>query len=313
MGKVSIERIEHLGWKNCVKISNGTVDLIVTTDVGPRIIYYGFKGGPNHMKVYEDMAGKTDSDEWNIYGGHRFWLSPEEKPRTYEPDNFPCAWEKRDNGIKIRPPLNDFTGVEKEMTITLSEDGTGVQIDHKATNKNAWDIKFAVWALTVSAQGGRLIIPQPVTGPELLANRNISYWTYTRLNDPRAHWLDRYILLDQDSKASYTDEPEHRRFPLVPFKIGLHVPDGWVGYANHGQLFVKRFDLIEGEEYPDFGHCSFEAYTNIEMLEIESLSPLKEISPGDFLEHTENWQLFDNVDKPTTEDEIDEKILPLLM
>ena len=59
MGTVKIIKTEYLGWTNCVKISNGIVELIVTTDVGPRIIHYGFKGGPNHMKVFPEQAGKS--------------------------------------------------------------------------------------------------------------------------------------------------------------------------------------------------------------------------------------------------------------
>src|SRR5690349_10985616 len=42
---VKIEKTEYGGWPNCYRISNGEVELIVTTDVGPRIMHYGFVGG----------------------------------------------------------------------------------------------------------------------------------------------------------------------------------------------------------------------------------------------------------------------------
>jgi hypothetical protein len=305
MSSVQVEKIHYLGWENCVRIGNGEVELIVTTEVGPRILYYGFCGGFNHMKIYDEQAGDKESDVWRIYGGHRLWHSPESMPRTYDIDNSPCEWEVIRNGILIRSPLDRWVQLAKEIRITLAPKGTGVSLEHRITNKNAWTVEFAAWALTVMAPGGRLIIPQPGSGPELLSNRNLTLWTYTRMNDPRVRWLDRYIFLDQDSKASYTDEPAHRRFEKVPFKIGLSVPDGWAAYANNGQLFVKRFDHVEGERYPDSGFCSFETYTNVDMIEIETLSPLTNVEPGQTLIHNEEWQLFDKVGRPDSETDAD--------
>jgi hypothetical protein len=37
------ERFSYRGWNNAYKLSNGVVELIVTADVGPRIVFYGFR------------------------------------------------------------------------------------------------------------------------------------------------------------------------------------------------------------------------------------------------------------------------------
>ena len=47
--------------------------MIATTDVGPRIIRFGFVGEENEFKEYEDTTGQVGGDEWRIYGGHRLW------------------------------------------------------------------------------------------------------------------------------------------------------------------------------------------------------------------------------------------------
>lgn len=300
MGAVKITKIKHLGWDNCVKISNGVVELIVTTDVGPRIIHYGFIGGPNHMKVFDEQAGKTNADEWMSYGGHRLWHSPEEMPRTYDEDNVPCEWKKIENGIWTRSAMDQWTQVEKELEITLDPLTSKVTINHRITNLNAWDIELAVWCLTVMAPGGLEIIPQITDGPKLLPNRSIALWTYTKMNDPRVQWLDKYIFISQDVNAK------------TPFKIGLPVPAGWAGYANFGELFVKRFDYIEDALYPDFGYCSYETYTNADMIELETLSPLWQIGPSDAIEHLEVWELYRDVKRPISESEVDKNILPIL-
>ncbi len=135
----------------------------------------------------------------------------------------------------------------------------------------------------------------------LLPNRMISLWPYTKLNDHRVHWGEKYIMLDQDRNANQA------------FKIGLPNKDGWAAYANNGHLFVKRFQHVDGVEYPDFGYSSFETYTCDYMTEIESLSPLFELEPDCSIEHKEIWNLYDNVKTPENETDIDDIILTLSM
>ena len=44
-----INKINYGGWDNCYEISNGIVDLVITGDVGLRVIRYGFIGDVNEM------------------------------------------------------------------------------------------------------------------------------------------------------------------------------------------------------------------------------------------------------------------------
>jgi len=45
--QVNIEKIPYFNQPNCYKITNGTVDVIVTSDIGPRVIAYRLTGGSN--------------------------------------------------------------------------------------------------------------------------------------------------------------------------------------------------------------------------------------------------------------------------
>jgi hypothetical protein len=54
---VKVEKIEYKGWRNCYRVSNGEVELIVTSDVGPRVIRFGFVGGQNVFKEFPDQLG----------------------------------------------------------------------------------------------------------------------------------------------------------------------------------------------------------------------------------------------------------------
>ena len=68
-------------------MANADVELIVTLDVGPRVIRYGAPGGPNLFGESAEQLGKSGEPSWMPRGGHRLWTAPEDKTRTYAPDN----------------------------------------------------------------------------------------------------------------------------------------------------------------------------------------------------------------------------------
>lgn len=298
-----MKKVEFKGWKNCYSLSNGQVELIITGDVGPRIIYFGFVGERNEFAEFPEMLGKMGGDEWRIYGGHRLWHAPEAKPRTYYPDNSPVKVEKHAKFIRVTQPVETTTGIQKELDIYLDPEVAQVQIVHRMTNHGLWAVELAPWALTVLAPGGRVIVPMPPrgshTGGDLLPANMLSLWSYTNMADPRWTWGQKYILLQQDVNST---EPQ---------KVGIMVPDGWTAYANAGHLFVKTFDFFINAPYPDHG-CSVETFTNEAMIELETLGPTTWLDPGESVEHEEDWFLFKNITEPKNDADVEKHILPVI-
>jgi len=295
-----MEKIAYQGWPNCYRLSNGAVELIVTADVGPRIMRYGFVGGENMFRETAEHLGKTGGEDYRSYGGHRLWIAPEHRTRTYQHDNSPVAVEAVPGGLRALQPTERLTGIQKEIEIHLAPQGSSVRIVHRLHNRGVWDIETAPWALSVMAPGGTAIAPLPPRGthPEdLLPTSTLVLWTYSDLSDPRWHFGKRYISLRQDPNAT------------VPQKMGMPMLDGWAAYLNHGQLFIKKFAYQDAASYPDMG-SSFEFFTNAKMLEMESLGPLGKIAPGACLEHEERWSLFRDVKLDSlADDEIDRVVL----
>lgn len=58
-----MERIEYRGWPDCCRLSNDVIDLVLTADVGPRIIRFGFLGVANEFHEFGDMSGQSGGDE----------------------------------------------------------------------------------------------------------------------------------------------------------------------------------------------------------------------------------------------------------
>jgi hypothetical protein len=126
-------------------------------------------------------------------------------------------------------------------------------------------------------------------------------WAFTDLSDPRWTLLKRYLVLRQDPHNP------------VPQKLGTFNTRTWGAYLLNGELFVKRYDAVaEPAAHPDFG-CSYETFTNADILELETLGPLATLQPGQSLTHTERWSAFRGVRVDRwTDDELDRVLLPLL-
>src|ERR1039458_8820582 len=96
---IKIDKIDYRGWANSWRMSNGEVEVVVTGDVGPRVMRYGFAGGQNFFKEFAGQMGKTGEATWQPRGGHRVWIAPEDVVKSYAPDNAPVAIELHGGGI----------------------------------------------------------------------------------------------------------------------------------------------------------------------------------------------------------------------
>jgi hypothetical protein len=274
---LNMQKVSYGGWPGCIRLANQNIELIATTDVGPRIIRLGFIGGSNLFKEFPEV-GKTGGDSWRNYGGHRLWHAPELMPRTYAPDNGPIEHQWDGTTLKLIQPTETATGIQKEIGVTLHAQRNTVVLRHRLTNKNPWPVQLAPWALSVMQGPGRAIVPQEPSCNDLLPVRPVAMWGYTNMTDPRWKWGTKFVQLASDPAIT------------TPQKIGFGNKLGWAAYYRDGQVFLKRVGFDSSATYPDFG-CNIELYTNGDMLEVESLGPLSTVAPNATVEHVENWLL----------------------
>lgn len=295
-----LEKISYGGWDNCYRLSNDVVDLVVTTDVGPRIIRFGFRDQGNMFKEYPHLLGKTGGDDFRIYGGHRFWHAPEDLVRTYYPDNNPVQLKEHGNFIRLVQPIETTTGVQKEIDISLSASDTQVTVTHRLRNTNMWSIEVAPWALSVMNSSGTAILPLPPRikhSDQLLPTSSLILWGYVDMSDPRWGWGQEYILLNQDPTAA------------TPQKVGLSASRGWLAYAHENGLLAITYASEPDAVYPDMGSC-VEIFTDSDMLELETLGPLFQLAADATVEHVETWHLFEAVARPQNDSDVVANILP---
>ncbi|HUJ22400.1 MAG TPA: hypothetical protein VLX58_12790 [Bryobacteraceae bacterium] len=304
MAAVKIEKADYKGWPNSYRISNGEVELVITSDIGPRIMRYAFSGGQNVFKEFPEGLGKSGEPAWQPRGGHRLWAAPEDAVRTYAPDNSPVQVSIANDVLEATEPPEALTGLEKRITVKMSPRGTGVEVLHRLRNTTNKTIELAPWALSMMAQGGTGVhgFPPRGTHPQVLAPTNpLVMWAFSDLTDKRWQFTKKYLILRQDPN-------NHGQ----PQKLGTFNPHTWSAYLLGTDLFIKRLEADPQRTYPDFG-CSFETFTNADFLEQETLGPMTRLAPGESVNHIERWTLHKNVHiRDWSDAELDRVLLPLV-
>jgi len=252
--------------------------------------------------LFADLNGEppiaTPYGDFYFRGGHRLWHAPEAMPRTYAPDTGELKITDLLDGVILETNTEPGTGIRKRIEIRLAADAPTVRLTHTLINDGMWGVRLAPWTITQLRLGGTAILPMPVDKVDeagLLPNRQISFWTYARLTDPRLSLRDDFSLFHADALPH-------------AFKIGYYNPHGWLAYWVDGIFFRKTFSAEANAIHPD-NNCNAELYSCEQFVELESLSPLVKLEPGAEVNHIETWEVFAGVD--SLPDDIQKILLPL--
>lgn len=225
----------------------------------------------------------TPYGDFYFRGGHRLWHAPEAMPRTYAPDTGELKITDLPDGVVLETGTEPGTGIRKQIEIHLAPGKPSVTLTHTLINDGMWAVELAPWAITQFRLGGVAILPMPVGNVDaagLLPNRQISFWSYSRIDDPRLKLRDDFILFHADA--------------LPPFKIGYFNPHGWLAYYVDGILFKKSFSAEVGVVYPD-NNSNAEIYCGEMFVELESLAPLVTLQPKASVQHIEVWEVLTDI------------------
>lgn len=299
---VTIEKQEWKGWPNCWRLSNETVELIVTQDIGPRVMRYGFVGEQNLFKEFTEQLGQSGEPTWCIRGGHRLWKGPEDRYATYALDNSVIDIQTTANTVIATQLVEPETGLQKQLQLQLADTGSEVIVKHTIWNRGLLPVEIAAWTPTVMAQSGLGVTGFPPRGthPEDLEPTNpLIMWAFTDLSDPRWKFTKKYLTLQQD--------PANRN----PQKLGHWNQHTFGAYFLNGDVFLKEYFPTPGMQHPEFG-ASFEIFTNQDFLELETMGPFMKLAKDEALTHVEHWSLHKAKLEGVTDEALDNALLPLV-
>ena len=289
-------------WGQCLALKNDQVELLIPFEFGPRMMHYAYIDEKNCFAEFPGHKTDPDQGKWHSYGGHRLWHGPEDIVRTYVPDNDPVTVKSSGAAVLVQQKIEIPTRLQKEMEVHLDPTGSHVQVTHRIRNHNLFDVRLALWAVSVMAAQGLAVIPLPPRGSHaenLLAQTSLNLWAYTDLKAPHWQFGQKYITFKQQPSISNAQ------------KIGISRSGGWLAYINSQQTFVKKCSYMENQAYPDQG-SAFEIYGDHKCVELESLSPLTVLEPGGCAELVEDWYLFKGINTNAVEADFDQSLAQAL-
>lgn len=261
-------------------LANDHLRVDYLADAGPRLVRFSPAGSAvNLLADASDISWETPYGPYHLYGGHRLWHAPEAFPRSYLPDNSGLQVETLADGVLLRQPVEAGSGIVKAMTLRLAADRAALTVEHSLHNAGLWPVELAPWAITQVALGGVTVLPFAApAASSYLPNRQLNFWPYTRLRDPRLHLDDDFVLV-----AGEVHE--------WVFKTGYFNHAGWMGYWLGELFFIKRWEPQSVLPQPDLG-SNCEVFVWNRFLELETLGALTRLEPGATATHCETWELY---------------------
>jgi len=273
-----MKKVKFQGW-DCVQLATPHIELIVSVSVGPRIVSFAFPENSNVLAELPELVVPTDLGSYNFRGGHRLWHSPERMPLSYVPDDDPVDVRETPEGLEFSQLVEEQTGVQKKLVLRLESAGPSLTIDHVLTNLGKSPVELAPWAITMFPLGGVAVLPVSAkSSDDLQPSQHLAIWPYSRLNDPRLHFVDSALVIQGRAGDRC--------------KLGFSNRVGWMAYWQPGTIFIKQANFLPDRTYPDLNSSS-EFFINGRFLELETLGPLEEIQPGESITHRERWSLLD--------------------
>ncbi len=262
---------------NLLWLSNGRVEVAAALDYGLRIMVLRCVGMENMLYHQpSDLSdGLTTEKGWKLYGGHRFWTSPESDD-SYYPDNDPVEYVIEEDAVLLTQKTDPWTGFKKQLRLSFRDNGD-LKVEHILTNCHPRPVKAAAWGVTTLKGGGIAEIPFEGKAGGYAPNRAVSLWFDTSLGDDRFSFGNHSVIgrhLPDDKKL----------------KIGVYSPQGKSSSENLGQRLEISFLPRPMENCPDHG-SNVELFLDKHIMELETLGEIKEITPGATITHTEYWRI----------------------
>ena len=274
----------RFGEYRAVELLTETTRLVLVTEVGPRIAFFGPRDTGKNVLFWNPPA--SERGDWHIYGGHRVWLSRpfgDESEDTYTGDNAPCEVTKGADWVQATAPVEKFTRTQRAIRVRFLKDNV-----FEVTNliKNAGDLIYSggVWNPTCIEPDGKIIrIP--------LGEKDVT-WDLVKVVIPRVFCGNTLKL--NDPQVTFTEDTLEIRSQGHVTKRCVCAPQGLISmeWPEEKLLFTKHSEFNRDAHYP-VGGCNIAAFVGEDnwMGELETFGPERAIRPGETAENRETWTL----------------------
>lgn len=297
---VAVDESDYNGHKSFT-LKNGLVTVVVVPELGGRVMEYKLGAQPLLWANAEELnrpAGTASASgrDWRNWGGYKVWPAPQDKwggppdPEGSRLDSgvYTGSTQLAEAGAQAvtveSPPDPQVTGLQLKRICKAYPGTTRLTVEQTMTNVSEKPVTWSVWDVTQvpgSLEGGGKASREARVYFPLANNSRFDNGFKSLRNSGGSQW-----------KPDIAPGIMGVEYQGAEGKIGADSTAGWVAYADekHQYVYVKRFKLDLAAQYPD-GGCSVEVYTSagLPYLEVEVLSPLTTLQPGESYTFTEDW------------------------
>jgi hypothetical protein len=278
-------RCVRLGGEPAVQLTTGALRLVALASRGPRIASLARKGGES---ILYWAPGKHRRGSWNPLGGHRLWTTrpgADECEETYRPDNQLCRLERSSGGFSLTAPVDPVTRLERGIRIQALEPER-LSVEHSIRNASDMLWSGGAWGVTVTLPTARSVYLAPLgsDAPWDVATVTV----FNRWGDDRGGrgFHDSQFEISDDALVLRPGGRENKRaLGARPGILALHDPLRDVLFAKHAAFDARA-------SYPGAANLALYAGSARNFyVELETMSPLVTLQPGETLKHVETWVL----------------------
>lgn len=277
---VRITPTSHDGLAALELVDRGT-RMVIVHAVGPRIAAFG--SAHANSLLFWDRAHVHTRGAWRLYGGHRLWITrpdADESEEAYAPDNEPCRVRELERGVAITAPPSASC---IERTIAVHGHPTGWMVEHRLRNVGDMLWSGGAWALTCTlpSRGTRYRVP---------LDGGSSRWNILTMVVPR-QWGGEHTSPLVDSQFRLTEDALLFQARGREAKRMLGTPRGRLEMSDPSRGAFAKFAVpIKGARYPLNTNVAVYLGPKAFMVELETMSPLMTLAPGQTLRHVEFWR-----------------------
>lgn len=259
-------------WKDCYSIKNEKAEVILCPVAGGRVLYYAVNG---KNIIFEDPGfdGYLLDDfrkdrRWP--DGGRFDIGPESILGKQRDELFMGEWQvlvQDDYTVELLYDKENKLGVSVSRKFILHEKGSQLTLTQVMTNQTTHSLKRHYWGRVFCKGGGTVILPL----------------------DGKGGWG----FMGKHSSEHMTEKKDRLEYTLRDevTKVGSGSHKGWLAYKVDGLEITQEFLCFPGGDYSDTDGYTTIFYANGKLCELEPVSPMVLLQPGQSYTFIQKWRL----------------------
>ena len=291
-----------------ISLSNDTVAIEVTPDIGGRILSAGLVNQPNFLRVgsavISDPNPQVTPESNNIgYLGHETWVGPQSQwwvhqllnptraaaKAVWPPDPFlilakNTLQEKTPQRVIMQSPNSPVSGVTMQKTFALVDDKSNqIRLDVSAQNIRDSNVAWDIWFNTRVPHTTNVYVPVAS-----MKDVRVEHFTDATYGPLEHNFTEGFFALENFSPSAHQGRKG---------KVFIQPSQGWMAAFRDEQVLIIQFALQpKSAIHPEQGQIElYQEFLNDRqaegLLELEVHAPYKTLKPHEVMSATEIWTL----------------------